>query len=291
MKKILIFLFVIIACPAHGQEFSKVFYNENWEMTSMRYAKYYRNSGFNKDKLVFDSLVFDHYADGKIEMTGRYSQGLKQGDFVYYYPDNSIRLICCYKNNIRTGVWSSYFPDGTLYRSVDYNGKKEKLLALNDEKGNSILKNLSGKYLMEFFYNYDLNCYSDTKISNKSEKLLAEGSLKKGYKNGTWTIKRIVKATSPAEKGENKDWEMPETIYKFIFSNGDFINGYFYQSGGVIRELHSDSLLWLINEPCKIKVTENLLTSPERFIRQNYIIDAIQAKNRELKRAPDTEQK
>jgi antitoxin component YwqK of YwqJK toxin-antitoxin module len=250
-------------------------------MTSMRYAKYYRNSGFNKDKLVFDSLVFDHYSDGKIEMTGRYSHGMKEGDFVYYYPDNTVKLFSCYKNNRRTGIWSFYFPDGTLNKSVDYNGEKERILELNDEKGNSILKNLTGKYSSGSYYNYDLNCYSDTKISSKSEKILAEGSVKKGFKNGTWTLKRIVIASSKDEKGELKEAELPEVLYEFKFSNGKLISGNIYHPDGIVREIHSDSLLWFINEPVKITVTEKLLYSPEKFIRQNYIIDAIKAKQKE----------
>lgn len=280
-KKLIPAFFFILSYRASSQEFNKVFYNEKWEMTSMRYARYYRNSGFNKEKLVFDSLVFDHYPNGNIEMTGRYSDGSRNGDFVYYYTDNSIKLISCYKDNRRTGTWTSYYPNGQVRISVDYS-QGERVIGYYDEQGNSLLKNLSGKFSSSFFYNYQYRCFSDSSLDGISQKFLAEGNLKSGFRDGTWILKKIITVSSRKDDGTWNEEETPETMYSFRYKAGKLMKGLYYSSEGKVQQTSSDTLIWLINEPAKISITESLLTSPNRYIRQNYIINAIEAKERKL---------
>lgn len=281
MKKIILLILILLSATSYSQEFSKVFYNGKWEMTSMRYAVYYRNSGFDKDNLVFDSLVFDHYSNGNIQMTGHYSHGKKNGDFVYYYPDNSIKLISSYEGNRRTGVWTSFYPNRQVSRIVDYTAGREKMSGFYDEEGNSLLKNLSGKFSTRFFFDHDFGCVADSDISGRSDMILAEGNLRNGQRDGTWTMKKLIKVYSRDDNGTWKEDEIPETIYSFRYRKGELLSGVFYSPDGKMQQIYSDSLLWLINEPAKISITENLFTCPDRFIRRNHILDAMDAKGRE----------
>jgi antitoxin component YwqK of YwqJK toxin-antitoxin module len=69
----------------------------------MKDATYYRISGFNPDLMKFDSIVVDHYMDNNVEMIGQYHNGIKEGDFIYYFPDQTLRLSSSYVNNKRPG--------------------------------------------------------------------------------------------------------------------------------------------------------------------------------------------
>lgn len=273
----LVLLFTLISLPLKSQGFGKVYYNEYWEMTSMKYAKYYRNSGFDTSLMVFDSTVFDHYINGSIEMTGRYNKGAKDGSFIYYYPDNSLRLISSYKKNSRTDVWTTFFPDGKVHKSVSYSDGKERITALNDENGKPLHEKLTGKYVEDIWYDYGQNKFFDTNPGRMSEKMIIEGALRNGYKDGTWTLKRMVLVSGRNEAGKWSEGEYPQVLCTFRYSNGELKGIPVYTEEG--RDLLPPGTYpSLINEPPKITFTEKLISGPSRYIRQNYILDAATAK-------------
>jgi hypothetical protein len=95
-------------------------------------------------------------------------------------------------------------------------------------------------------------------------------------------LKKIITISSKKDDGTWIEEETPEMIYSFRYKAGRLTSGLHYSPGQKVQQASSDTLIWLINEPVKISVTESLLTSPNRYIRQNYIINAIEAKEGKL---------
>ena len=93
MKNLIVAILIFCGHLVYSQDFDKAYYNAQWELTSFKYASYYRTSGFDQSSMKFDSTVTDYYMDGTTEMAGRYVSGVKEGDFIYYYPDHTLRLV------------------------------------------------------------------------------------------------------------------------------------------------------------------------------------------------------
>ena len=273
MRSILIGLVVFIPNVILSQDFNTVYYNDKWELTSMSFASYYRNSGFNLETLSFDSLVVDHYMNGNIEMTGRYMNGMKYGSFIYYYPGGKPKLTSWYRDDQRDSIWTSYYENGQIRLSVVYRNGAEILLNYFDESGKEILKNLTGKFSLTFFH----NTYDDfiTEVEcNNCQKLLLSGNVNKGYKTGTWTVKESDRdfGNSFSKRKIKDNWRV---LFRFNYENSIPTSSVYTRFNKVEEAISFDTLSYMILEPEKIKVTERLLAEQGQIIRQNYVIKAI----------------
>jgi antitoxin component YwqK of YwqJK toxin-antitoxin module len=275
MNKVLIILFLSVSTIAVAQDFNIVYYNSKWEVTSIKYAKYFRNSGFDPSTLTFDSIVTDHYMKGPIEMIGRYSKGIKNGQFIYYYPNQSVKLITTYTDNKRSGTWMSFYENGQIEKVVEYKEGKEILIKYNNKEGKSFLKDLTGKYSIETFYNYYFNAFSQSSLDDRSDRYLVTGKLENGFKTGLWTIKHYVPTSTRVGDGNWNTYYSSIKAFQLKFENGNFIKGWQYLSGNLRTKIDFDTLTYLIPEPEKIKITESIFNEPGQLIKQNYLIKAV----------------
>lgn len=243
-------------------------------MTSMKYATYYRNSGFESNTLKFDSIVTDYYLNGAIEMTGHYNKGKKEGQFIYYYPDQVVKLITNYSENKRSGVWSLFYENGLKNKVVEYKDGNERLIEFNDQNGNSILKNLTGRYSFDLYYDNHYDVFWQDTPQETSKKYNISGTLLNGVKHGTWEIIRHDQSSNRIGDG---DWHAKISKHKefqFKYKNGILAQGLEYKAESKFSITH-DSLTYLILEPEKIKITESIFSEPGQMIRHNYVIKAI----------------
>jgi antitoxin component YwqK of YwqJK toxin-antitoxin module len=274
MKNILLVIFVTIPYLAVSQDFNTVYYNSNWEMTSMKYATYYRNSGFESNSLKFDSIVTDYYLNGTIEMTGRYNKGNKDGEFIYYYPNQAVKLISNYSENKRSGVWTLFYENGLKNKVVEYDYGRERLIEFNDQNGNSILKNLKGRYSFDLYYDYHYGVFSQDPPQQGYKTYTISGTLLNGLKHGKWKIMRHDQSSSRIGNG---DWQTNNIKYKeieFKYKNGILTQGLEYKSESKFS-ITSDTLTYFILEPEKIGITESIFSEPGQMIRHNFVIKAI----------------
>ena len=282
MKRFVFLILLLIPYSAISQDFNTVYYNSNWEITSMKDAKYFRNSGFNPYTLKFDSIVVDHFMDGTIEMMGNYNSGKKNGQFIYYYPNQSVKFISNYSDNNRTGIWTSYFDNGQINKVVEYTNGEERLLEYYKENGKNVLKKLSGKYYLTFFLNPNFASFSESPSNDQTDKYNITGKLKNGYKNGLWEIKRYIKTSTRVGEGDWHTNYVPDDKFLLNFKNGTLINSRQYlQNNTLFRFIFNyDTLTYLIPEPEKIQITESLFRETGQKIKQNYVIKAIVDENR-----------
>mgnify|MGYP001065220464 FL=1 len=259
MKTKWIFSFLLLVCSlSYSQDFDKVYYNSKWEITSMKDATYYRISGFNPDQMKFDSTVVDHYMNNKVEMIGQYLNGIKEGDFIYYYPDQTVRLTSSYVNNKRAGKWVEYYQNGQVFKEVEYDNGKEKLIQYNNSNGTSNLKNRSGRFEMVYYYDGHFDVYAAHKLDSTNEVYLLSGNIENGLKDGKWTLKRGLKK-----------------ICHLIYEEGNFIQGMYFINN-TKQIIKDDIFSYLILEPEKLEITAKFCAEPGQMIKENYLIRYIQ---------------
>jgi hypothetical protein len=83
------FCFVVLCnANAYAQEFTHVYLNAQWEITSSDNATYYRESDLDTTLMSYEGAIVDRYhGSNTIEMTGNYSGGKKHGEFSFFHPD------------------------------------------------------------------------------------------------------------------------------------------------------------------------------------------------------------
>lgn len=237
MKK-LYFLFLILPCISLGQDYTKIYYNENWEGTSQKKSTYYRISGFNDSLMVFDGKVEDKFAgNDKTEMIGFYKDGKKDGEFIFYYPDGNIKLIANFAVNERDGTWKEFYPNGILKLEVRYIDNIELLIHMNDENGNSILHG--------------------NKVKFKQKGLTMDGQVLDQCRQGKWKIRS-------EELG----------LAKLKYDRGKLVKGSLAKDG-IETDVFYNGAFPLINDPTKFYTTESLIFEPGAIIKNNYILESI----------------
>ncbi len=259
MKTRWIFLFLLLVCSSsYSQDFNKVYYNSKWEITSMKDATYYRISGFNPDQMKFDSTVVDHYMTNNVEMIGQYQDGIKEGDFIYFYPDQTVKFKTSYLNNKRSGRWVEYYQNGQVYKEVEYDNSKEKLIQYNNSNGVSNLKNQSGKFEMVYYYDAHFDVYTAHRPDSDNKTFVLSGRIINGFKDDVWTLKCGLKK-----------------ICQLNYKDGNFIQGKYFINN-TKQSIKDDIFSYLILEPEKLEITAKFCAEPGQMIRENYLLRYLQ---------------
>ncbi|PRY99896.1 tetratricopeptide repeat protein [Marinilabilia salmonicolor] len=203
-----------------------VFYNEDWHITNQENAVYFRKGIWNKEKNFFVGSVSDYLMlDSTMVTSVVYGAGLKKsGPYVSFYPNGQKRAVGEFVDNLMQGEWRFYAEDGSLRYAVNFTDDYFKFRVLNDEQGNDILKAQKEKFELKL-----------------SKFISLKGAFKNGSRDKTWIL----------EAGGDK-------IIQEKFSEGDFVQGFYYKNGERIS-LPSSGLKSVVFTPTNIAVTERLM--------------------------------
>jgi membrane associated rhomboid family serine protease/antitoxin component YwqK of YwqJK toxin-antitoxin module len=97
----------------------KVFFDSNWVETEREDAPYFR-IGQRDSAGAWQGFVRDYYADGLIQMKGKYLHGLHDGVFLYYSHDGHYESAGRYEKENAIGKWEYFHKNGKLHREVSY---------------------------------------------------------------------------------------------------------------------------------------------------------------------------
>jgi len=138
-----------------------------------------------------------NYENGKTLMSGKYLNGLEQGDWVNYWDNGATKNEASFKSGELDGEWKSYSPEGVLLLSGFYkNGLKVKEWKSYDGKGHLLtLENFKvikdnqktseivvlGRSTLVSVLHGKFEAYSELDY-----RLKASGKYKNGEKNGTF---------------------------------------------------------------------------------------------------------
>jgi len=250
---------LLISISIFSQDFDRVYFNSRWFVTSIENSTYYRISKFDSSRPSYAGETTDFYVkDNRVEMTGFYSEGMKNGSFIFYFPNGNLKMKINYTNNERAGIWTEYYENGIVKMEVCYENLKEKLLVLNDSKGNSLIKR--NKVNLKIFSNTNeipltLN---DFHIFIFEEELHITGSLNDdNERDGKWIVKKnnLLYAT-------------------LSYSNGYLLQGYI-MLGNQKLPLNNNQGFPLFTEPQKFFITEKIALEPDAKIKNNYVLDGL----------------
>lgn len=114
----------------------KIWYNKHWIKTQDSLnATYYRIA--KVDSLGrFQSFLHDFYADGSIQMKGKYTNNLTNGIFYFFYPQRRYSSIGIMSNNRKVGKWQYFYKNGQLKSEIMFSERKgSEMISFWDEKG------------------------------------------------------------------------------------------------------------------------------------------------------------
>lgn len=169
-------------------------------------ADFYRlilSSDTDVDKKIF--IVNDYDKNGKLEMVGKSSNKEsylhREGTFIEYYPNGHQRSVRNYKDNKLLGELIKYYPNGKLYlKGICDTNHNLIINECRDSTGKTLVQNGNGRCTM-----YDWNF----------KKVLGEGILKNGLKDGEW-----------------RGWYRDNLSYICSYDNGTLIKGASYDDKG-----------------------------------------------------------
>lgn len=55
-----------------------------------------------------------YYPSGRIESAGFYEEGMRHGEWIWFFEDGSVKARCIYRHD--KGIFTSYFPSGKVLR-------------------------------------------------------------------------------------------------------------------------------------------------------------------------------
>ncbi len=184
-------------------------YDERWLKTDNDDFAYYRQG--KRDSLGdWQGRVFDHYANGAIQMKGAYERGSKQGVFIYYNADSTYSSAGRYREDYRIGKWEIFHENGLLATEIRYVDGPVQIENSWDSLGNPMVIEGNGE---EFEY------YNSGQL--KSQKTIRDG-VQHGF-----------------ETGYNPNGQR---VYQEYYEHGDLIKGISYHEG--TKHEYDESTWW-----------------------------------------------
>jgi TonB family protein len=167
-------------------------YNRYWEYSPRHEVAYYRLSTYDTTLKFFDGEVIDLYSNMQDQMTGFYKNKKKEGEFIFYYSlGHAVESRGMFTNNERTGVWKWFYFNGKPQQEIEFKpGSEPKVLFLNDETGQPIVKNGNGPW-KESYTGFLGTNYTIT------------GTLRKYKKHGDWFLVKDRRDTVITERYKN----------------------------------------------------------------------------------------
>lgn len=112
---------------------------------------------FHKNGIISDSVRYhfdrkhgewrSYFDNSKLAEVGQYKLDLQDSKWTFYNEQGILTSQGNIKNNEPVGIWKYYFENGEIFKIVSYQADNKILyLELNNEKGESLVKNGSGIY-------------------------------------------------------------------------------------------------------------------------------------------------
>lgn len=169
----------------------KVWYNDEWEEIPGPPAAFYRIG--QQDSLgQWQGAVRDYYHGGNVQMKGSYTNGRKDGVFLYYSERNTYESAGRYSNEIAVGKWEAFHSNGAL-KSEEYFEPEYFMKNMWDSLGTPLVQN--GEGLVRLYY--------------ANGKLAEQGEYRKGKREGVW-------------RGYHANGQ---PYYEEFFNNGSLVHG------------------------------------------------------------------
>ncbi len=168
----------------------------------------------------FSGKVFKKDEKGQFALTGFYTDGLKDKEWIEYYENGQKSKISNFSKNALNGIQEKYTREGQLVRKLSFkDGKKNGEFEYFYENGN---KKSKGKYLNDNYSGLIEEWYDDSKYKMKGKFIDGkyDGLIEKWYPNGK--PKSAISYTKNTLNGNSKEYNSSGFIERdFNYKNGE----------------------------------------------------------------------
>jgi antitoxin component YwqK of YwqJK toxin-antitoxin module/Tfp pilus assembly protein PilF len=250
---------------------------------------------------------------GKLLSKGTYTNGLRTGEWIWYYENGTVKERSKFRNGLREGESEQFFSNGLTsfkatyekglvegeYTAYDISGYKTQQASMFHNQLNGLatayyengakkaeLNYLNGKLNGEFtVYTLDgkvskkINYVNDLRQGNAKEyfegKLQSEGDYKADERFGHW--KTYFEDGTLYEEGDYKDKGLKNGQWDKYFRNGKLASKYFYTAGklnGVCTSYDTDGKIYCEYKYAAGKLkTEKFYNKDGSVLAENTITD------------------
>jgi TonB family protein len=209
MKKIFVFVLILISNTSFGQETIVIYLNAKWEITNKEKAVCKCQAEYDLDNFLLNGKTSCSNLDGSPRLLVNYKNGLKNGPAKLYSKNGQQIFSGTYEENLRSGLWTYNYPDGKLMQTIKFtDDSKSRDFDANimvgeyyDPTGKQLVKAGNG------IWNYD-SIYASW-ADNVTLKTV-RGPVKDSMKHGSWELKRL---------------KQRKALHTEEFENGRFVTG------------------------------------------------------------------
>ena len=195
MNRAFLLLFLILSATTYGQESPtyiepagggkfRFHFNDQYFLVdkACEFLSRIRIASLTADKKFLGDFT-DYDPQGRIILTGSYSDGKRNGTFKSFYLNGFLRWQGDFKDDEPVGIWNYYYPDGKPKTILDFQAAHTYVKESWNEKGKEVVKNGEGNFsLIDFQFGYN---------NVGHESLLYTGRIKDGLPHGPWTVKYV----------------------------------------------------------------------------------------------------
>lgn len=195
MNKAFLLFLLLLSCTSYGQEGPtyiepagggkfRFHFNEQYFLVdkTCEFLSRVRIASLNAEKQYLGDFT-DYDPEGRILLTGTYTNGKRNGTFKSFYTNGFLRWQGNFKDNEPHGVWNYYYPDGKPKTILDFRATNTHVMESWNEKGKQVVKNGEGNFsLIDFQFGYN---------NTGHESLLYTGRIRDGLPHGPWAVKYV----------------------------------------------------------------------------------------------------
>ena len=155
MKRFLVlFLVSFFSLCVMGQDSLRMYINARNELTTSEFKNFYVDAHYKAGTMQLHGSVKEYFKEGTLFLKGRYSDNLRDGQFVAYHPNGEIKSVGVYQKGKRVGIWKHYYQNGKLMQEIEYlDGEGNfKVNAYYDWEGAQKIKDGSGNWTGSVLY-------------------------------------------------------------------------------------------------------------------------------------------
>ncbi|QHT67176.1 hypothetical protein GXP67_11230 [Rhodocytophaga rosea] len=157
MKLLLTFLACLTFCVSYSQKVAITYFDESWLLTTKELASYFRVGRIDTVKYLYHGEVNDYYISGKLQMKGKYNQGVKIDTFYFFYPNGNLMTQGYYLQNVRYGIWTNFYDNNFVKDKIVYNNHFLSVLEYYDKDGNQKIRSGNGEWETSYYNEFTMD--------------------------------------------------------------------------------------------------------------------------------------
>jgi hypothetical protein len=192
MKQTLLLIYLFFSLSAFSQneslsnrlfkiqdDYLKIYLDGVYHIVYKECADYFMLCKIDSTMLEYTDTVIIYDIKERIRTKSFFKKSKLDGIYTSYYPNGEVETFGTYKNGLRVGEWKYYYDNGQLKKLIDFHDSDRfpSLLSFYNKKGKQLVTNGNGEFKDKFPYSI-----------SSSSLFLFSGKVKNGLLDGEWRV-------------------------------------------------------------------------------------------------------